>query len=77
MFIQGIFTEGEDSVRLTSLYTKLRPAAINTKKIFSPFYNTSYLNNEDNRTEPLPSIGFTWFVKETKLKNAWSRLKRN
>jgi hypothetical protein len=51
-FKQGTLTEGEDSVQFTSLF---RSAAFDTTNT-NFFYETSYLNEEVNRTDPFPSV---------------------
>jgi hypothetical protein len=58
MFRQGILTEGEGSVQLTSLCL-LVPFDI--ANIIYLFYQTSYLNEEVNCTEPSPSVSVPWF----------------
>jgi hypothetical protein len=52
---QGDLTEGEGSVQLTSLFTKLRLAALYVENI-NLCYTTRYLNEEVNCTELSPSV---------------------
>ncbi len=49
---QGTLTEGEGSVRLTSLHELVQISCFLTETIF--FYRTTYLNDEVNRTDPSP-----------------------
>jgi hypothetical protein len=56
--MQRILTEGEGSVRLTSLY-KL----VMISYFFAVFFNkTSFLNMEVNRTESFPLLRFLWTI---------------
>jgi hypothetical protein len=57
--IQGILTEGEGSVRLTSLYFLVEISYLSCKNyIFSLLLNN--LNEEVNRTEPFRLVRVPW-----------------
>ncbi len=61
VFNQGILTEGEVSVQLTSLYLLVSSAPFNIENIIFLCYITSYLNEEDNCTEHSLLISVPWF----------------
>jgi hypothetical protein len=56
---QGILTEGEGSVRLTSWVLTSLDLLLFTFKIYV-LYKTSYLNEEVNCTEPFPLVRVPW-----------------
>jgi hypothetical protein len=60
MPLQGSLTEGKGSVQLTSLYRLVRISFFLCWKYYLPFYKTSYLNEEVNRTEPSGSVSVPW-----------------
>ncbi len=62
---QGIFTEEDGSVPLTSLSNQL----LLIMKFFFLHYGMSYLNDEVNRTEPSPS-------ERVPLLRSWSTFKQ-
>jgi hypothetical protein len=52
MFRQGILTEGEGSVQLTSLYLLVKSAGFDIANIINFF--TKHLKEEDNHAQPSP-----------------------
>ncbi len=62
-FVQGILTEREESVHLTSLYQLVQISCFQCwKSILFISYKTSFLEEEVNCTEPSPSVRIPWFV---------------
>jgi hypothetical protein len=60
--MQGIVTEGEVSLRLTSLYWLVQINCVSYWNYIFLFCKTTYLNEDVNCTEPSPSVRFPWIL---------------
>jgi hypothetical protein len=57
---QRSLTEGEGSVQLTSLSLLVKISCFSYWSYIFPFLQTTYLNEEVNRTQPSPSVRVPW-----------------
>jgi hypothetical protein len=61
-WVHGSLTEGELSTVDRLEPTSLEELLLIVKLLFSFCYNTSFLNEEVNCTEPSPSISVPWYM---------------
>jgi hypothetical protein len=60
--VQGSLTDGEGISAVDLLVSTGLDQLLYNLKLFFPFYKTTYLNEEVNRTDPSPSIRLPWNV---------------
>jgi hypothetical protein len=63
--VQGILTEGDGLVQLTSLYQLNKIGCIWYSNHYLIFCKTNYLNEEVKRTEPSPSVSVPWSMRQS------------